>query len=168
MNISPKRPIHLLIRFSDNLFEVGDAIARHQEVIQQNGSVWFGKIGTPFSQKAIDIFSLQIEKGIPTYLYLVKGNRKKSTFYKARIITLAGEFPKKEKEGIPPYYFEKKIAKQMKSWVKITDIQPLDSDEVKSLRVKSSVLDIEETLFRSSAGLFYVVQRNKNEIGMSK
>jgi hypothetical protein len=162
-----KRPIHLLIRFSDNLFAVGDAIAKHQEVIKQNSSVWFGKLGTPISQNAIESFISQIEKGIPTYLYLVKGNRKRSTFYKAKILTLSGDFPKKEKDNIPYYYFEKKIAKQMKSWVKIIDIQPLEAEEIKSLRVKSSVLDIEETLFRSSAGLFYVVVRNKNEIGIS-
>lgn len=167
MNPATNRPIHLLIRFSDNLFAVGDAIAKHQEVILQNGSVWFGKLGTPIGQTAIDNFISQIEKGIPTYLYLVKGNRRKSTFYKAKIITLSGDFPKKEKDGIPPYYFDKKIVKQMKSWVKITDIQPLESGEVKSLRVKSSVLDIEETLFRSSAGLFYVVIGNKDEIGIS-
>ena len=166
MNTSSKRPVHLLVRFSDNLFAVGNAIAKHQEVIQQYGSVWFGKLGTPIGQKAIDGFNSQIEHGISTNLYLVKGNRKKSTFYKAKIITLSNEFPKKEKSFIPSYYFEKKIAKQMKSWVKITDIYPLEPDEIKSLRVKSSVMNIEETLFRSSAGLFYVVVRSKNEIGL--
>ena len=157
---------HLLIRFSDNLFAVGDAIAKHQEVIRQNGSVWFGKLGTPIGQRAIVGFDSQIEKEIVTNLYLVKGNRKKSTFYKAKIITLSSEFPKNEKGGILPYYFEKKIVKQMKSWVKITNIQLMEPEEIKSLRVKSSVLNIEETLFLSSAGLFYVVVRNKDEIGM--
>jgi hypothetical protein len=157
-------PIHLLIRFSDNLFAVGDAIAKHQEVIQQNGNVWFGKLGTPVGKKAIETINSQIEKNIPSYLYLVKGNRRKSTFYKAKIITLSAEFPKKEKDGIPPYYFEKEIVKYMKFWAKITDIQPLEPDEVKSLRVKSSVLNIEETLFRSSAGLFYVVTKSKRDL----
>ena len=160
------RPIHLLIRFSDNLFAVGDAIAKHQEVIQRKGSVWFGKLGTPVGQKAIETINSQIEKNIPSYLYLVKGNRRKSTFYKAKIITLSAEFPKKEKAGIPPYYFGKNIVQHMKFWVKISDIQPLDVEEIKSLRVKSSVLNIEETLFRSSAGLFYVVIKNKGEIGL--
>jgi len=166
MNSSSKRPIHLLIRFSDNLFAVGDAIGRHQKVIRERGYVWFGKLGTPIGQKAIDGFNAQIEQGTPTNLYLVKGNRKQSTFYKAKIISLSNEIPKKEKDVIPSYYFEKKIVKQMRSWVKITDIQFLEPDEIKSLRVKSSVLDIEETLFRSSAGLFYVVVRNKNTIGL--
>ena len=166
MNESEKRPVHLLIRFSDNLFAVGDAIAKHQEVIDQQGKVWFGKLGTPIAQKAIDSINLQIEKKIPTFLYLVKGNRRKSTFYKARIIMASSDFPKKEKEFIPAYYFEKKIVRQMKSWIKILNIELLTEDEIKSLRVKSSVLDIEETLFRSSAGLFYVVIKNKGEIGL--
>lgn len=166
MTKSDNRPTHLLIRFSDNLFAVGNAITKHQEVIDQQGNVWFGKLGTPIAQKAIDSVNLQIDKKIPTFLYLVKGNRRKSTFYKARIITASSGFPKKEKDFIPAYYFEKKIAKQMKSWIKILDIELLVDDEIKSLRVKSSVLDIEETLFRSSAGLFYVVIKNKDEIGL--
>lgn len=166
MNQLEKRPTHLLVRFSDNLFDVGDAIAKHQEVIDQQGNVWFGKLGTQIAQKAIDAINTQIEKKIPIFLYLVKGNRRKSTFYKSRIIMASSVFPKKEKESIPVYYFEKKIVKQMKSWIKISDIELLTDDEIKSLRVKSSVLDIEETLFRSSAGLFYVVIRNKGEIGL--
>lgn len=166
MKSSHQQPVHLLVRFSDNLFDVGNAIAKHQEVIQKGRSVWFGKLGTPISHKAIDTIKLQIENNVSSYLYLVKGNRRKSTFYKAKIITLTDKFPKNEKDAIPPYYFEKKIARQMKSWIKITDIQTLESSEVKLLKVKSSVLNLEETLFRSSAGLFYVVQKKPNEIGL--
>lgn len=166
MKSTRPKPIHLLVRFSDNLFAVGDAIAKHQEVVQKSGSVWFGKLGTPISHKAIETINTQIENNVLSYLYLVKGNRRKSTFYKARIVTLTDKFPKKEKDTIPPYYFEKKIVSQMKSWIKITDIQPLEPSEVKLLKVRSSVLNLEETLFRSSAGLFYVVQKSPNEIGL--
>ena len=166
MKSSRQQPVHLLVRFSDNLFAVGDAIAKHQEVVQKGESVWFGKLGTPISHKAIETIKWQIENKISSYLYLVKGNRRKSTFYKATIITLTDKFPKNEKDTSPPYYFEKKIARQMKSWIKIRDIQPLESSEVKFLKVKSSVLNLEETLFRSSAGLFYVVQKSPNEIGL--
>lgn len=166
MKSSHQQSVHLLVRFSDNLFAVGDAIAKHQEVVQKNGSVWFGKLGTPISHKAIETIHSQIENKVLSYLYLVKGNRRKSTFYKSVIITLTDHFPKKEKDIIPPYYFEKKIARQMKSWIKITDIEPLEPSEVKLLKVKSSVLNLEETLFRSSAGLFYVVQKSPNEIGL--
>jgi len=34
---------------------------------------------------------------MPTYIYLVKGNQKKSTPYKAGIVAVSMEFPKKEK-----------------------------------------------------------------------
>jgi hypothetical protein len=76
---------------------------------------------------------------------------------------LSAEFPQKEEKSIPQYYFDKQIIQHMKFWSKITDIQPLSPDEIKSLKVKSSVLSIEETLFRSSAGLFYVIIKNKGD-----
>lgn len=164
MNGKPDISTHLLIRFSDNLFGVGDAIARHQEVLQQHGSVWFGKLGTPIGKKALQTANEQIELNISSFLYLVKGNRKRSVFYQARMLALSAEFPKQERIQIPPYYFEKDLITQMKSWVKITDIRLMEPAEVKRIRVKSSVLRIEETLFRSSAGLFYVVHRKENEL----
>lgn len=164
MNGKPNTPTHLLIRFSDNLFGVGDAIARHQEVLQQYGSVWFGKLGTPIGKKAIKTTNEQIEQNIPSFLYLVKGNRKRSVFYQARMLACSAEFPQQERNLIPPYYFEKDIVPHMKSWVKIADIRLMEPTEVKRIRVKSSVLRIEETLFLSSAGLFYVVLRKENEL----
>ena len=97
MSVSSQRPVHLLVRFSDNLFAVGDAIAKHQEVIRQSGSVWFGKLGTPIGQKAADGFISQIEKGIPTYLYLVKGNRKDEPSTKQSYSLYPTIFPKKKK-----------------------------------------------------------------------
>jgi len=166
MNDRPNIPTHLLIRFSDNLFGVGDAIARHQEVLQQYGSVWFGKLGTPIGKKALQTANEQIEQNIPSFLFLVKGNRKRSVFYQARMLFCSAEFPEQERNLIPTYYFEKKLTPQMKSWVKITDIRPMEPTETKRIRVKSSVLRIEETLFRSSAGLFYVVFRTQEDSGL--
>jgi hypothetical protein len=154
--VSPKRPVHLLIRFSDNLFAIGDVISRHQEVIQQKGSVWFGKLGTAIGHEHFDVINMQREKEIPSFLYLVKGNRRKSTFYKARIISLSPTYPESEESLIPQYYFEKGIIEYIKFWAKLSDIQTLPPEKIKTIKVRSSVLDIEETLFRSSAGHFLI------------
>jgi hypothetical protein len=81
-------PLHLVIRFSDTMFDVGDVVALHNEVVDQHGAVWFGKLGGTLSQSRIEWLNKQIEQKILTFLYLVKGNRRKSTPYKAEIQSL--------------------------------------------------------------------------------
>lgn len=147
---------NILIRFSDNMFSVGNVIDYHQEVINQSGFVWFGKIGSPIGQNHIDEINKQIEENIQSTLFLVKGNRKKQTFYKAKILRLQKEFPENEKNAIPQYYFDKDLIKNMKFWAKITDIQEVMSEDINKIKVIGSVNTIDETLYRSSSGHFFV------------
>ena len=39
------KPCHLVVRFSDTLFDVGDVIAVHNGIVAEYGAVWFGKLG---------------------------------------------------------------------------------------------------------------------------
>jgi len=149
-------PLHLVIRFSDTMFDVGDVVSNHNEVADKHGAVWFGKLGGTLSLSRIEWLNKQIAQKIPTYLYLVKGNRKKSTPYKAGILAVSRDFPKKEKVLIPPYYGEKKLLKHMNAWVKVGHIEQLEMSDLKSLKAISSVFPIEETLVRSSSGYFLV------------
>src|SRR5512134_1294498 len=116
-------PLHLVIRFSDTMFDVGDVVSLHNQVVGQHGAVWFGKLGGTLSQSRIEWLNKQIEQKVPTFLYLVKGNLRKSTPYKAEILAVSRDFPKKEKVLIPPYYAEKKLLKFMNAWVKVGHIE---------------------------------------------
>ena len=84
-------PCHLVVRFSDTMFGVGDVVAIHNAIVAENGAVWFGKLGQTLSQNRVEMLAKQIEQGIPTYLYLVKGNRKKSTAYQAKLLAVSLE-----------------------------------------------------------------------------
>jgi hypothetical protein len=147
-------PLHLVIRFSDTMFGVGDVIALHNQVVDQHGAVWFGKLGGPLSQSRIDWLNKQVEQKVPTFLYLVKGNRRKSTPYKAEILAVSRDFPQKEKALIPPYYAKKKLLKFMNAWVKIGHIEQVEMADLKKLKTINSIFPIEETLVRSSSGYF--------------
>jgi len=149
-------PLHLVIRFSDTMFDVGDVISIHNEVVDQQGAVWFGKLGGTLSLSRIDLLNKQIEKKVPTFIYLVKGNRKKSTPYKANMIAVTRDFPKKEKALIPSYYSEKKLLKYMSVWFKIGHIEQVEMSDLKNLKTINSIFPIEETLARSSSGYFLV------------
>lgn len=149
-------PLHLVIRFSDTMFDVGDVISLHNEVVEVHGAVWFGKLGGTLSLSRIELLNKQIAQKIPTYIYLVKGNRKKSTPYKARILAVSRDFPKKEKALIPTYYAKKKLLKYMNAWVKIGQIEQVEMSDMKKLKTINSIFPIEETLVRSSSGYFLV------------
>lgn len=149
-------PLHLVIRFSDTMFEVGDVVSLHNKVVDEHGAVWFGKLGGTLSISRIEWLNKQIAQKIQTYIYLVKGNRKKSTPYKAEIVAVSRDFPKKEKALIPPYYEEKKLLKFMNAWVKIGYIEQVEMSSLKNLKTINSIFPIEETLVRSSSGYFLV------------
>ena len=151
--------IHLLIRFSDTLIKTGDTISAHNAVVSQAGAVWFGKMGSTIRQEAFDRLNQQVENGISTYIYLVKGNRRKSTAYRAHLIQAAKIVPEAERGMIPAYYQELDLIKYMKAWVKLGEIQPISGSELDQLKVASSVLPIHETLKRSSTGHFVLVNK---------
>jgi hypothetical protein len=148
-------PLHLVIRFSDTMFDVGNVVARHNEIIAEHGAVWFGKMGQTLSQSRVDLLNKQIETNTSTFLYLVKGNRKKSTAYRAKLQEVSKEKPG-ETDLIPTYYAEKDLLQYMKAWAKIGEIEPIDLSEMKALKALNSVFPISETLARSSSGYFLV------------
>lgn len=148
-------PLHLVVRFSDTMFSVGDVVAEHNNLVDQHGAVWFGKLGSPFSLDRIDLLNKQVEQDIPTFLYLVKGNRKKSTAYCANLLFVTRDFPK-DKALIPVYYKKKKLIDFMKVWMKIGRIEPIEMDAMGKLKAINSIYPIAETLVRSSSGYFLV------------
>ena len=149
-------PLHLVIRFSDTMFSVGDVVSFHNEVVDRHGVVWFGKLGGTLALSRVEMLNKQIEQKIPTFIYLVKGNRRKSTPYKASIFSVSRDLPKNEKALIPSYYAEKKLLKYMTAWVKMGHIEQVEMSDMKSLKTINSVFPIEETLVRSSSGYFLV------------
>lgn len=149
-------PLHLVIRFSDTMFDVGDVISIHNEVVKKHKAVWFGKLGGTLSFSRIELLNKQIAQKTPTFVYLVKGNRKKSTPYKAQILDITRDFPKKEKDLIPLYYTEKKLLKFMSVWFKIGHIEKIDMEDLKNYKTINSIFPLEETLSRSSSGYFLV------------
>ena len=153
------KPFHLVVRFSDSMFGVGDVVAQHNSVVATNGAVWFGKLGQTLSQGRIDLLNQQVAKKIPTFLYLVKGNRRKSTAYRAPLILVTRDQPK-ETALIPAYYAEKDLIQYMKAWMKTGQIEPIEMSEMDKLKAINSVFPIAETLVRSSSGYFLVHESN--------
>ena len=151
-----EKTVHLLLRFSDSLLKNEDTITNHNNVVLRNGAVWFGKMGSTVSQVHIDKLNNQIKENVATYVYLVKGNRRKSIAYRAKLIFASKSYPKDEENLIPEYYRKLDIPRFVKFWVKIGEIVPVDHVELNKLRVVSSVFPLSETLSKSSSGHFII------------
>lgn len=152
--------VHLLLRFSDMLLKEGDTILEHNKIVESNGFVWFGKMGTPVASKSIAILNQQVEKGIPTYVYLIKGNRKKPLAFLAELIIAARELPKREIIFTPSYYKDLELIKYMHFWVKMKQIIPIEFSRLERMRAISSVYPLPETLIKSSCGHFLIRESN--------
>ncbi|MBL8089338.1 MAG: hypothetical protein JNJ43_03370 [Anaerolineales bacterium] len=151
----PVKNLHLMIRFSDTLYSVGDVVSKHNSVANNCGYVWFGKIGATISQNRIDIINKQIDAGIPTYLFLAKGNRKKLTFYRATLLKVSRKFEDKKKY-VPKYYYDTKLIQYMHCWLKVTEIEPIESSALQKFKTVNSVFPLIESMARSSSGYFLV------------
>src|SRR5574341_1089010 len=136
------KTLHLVIRFSDGLFGVGDVVAKHNEVVDKTGYVWFGKIGTTLSSIRIDALNKQVKDEIPTFIYLVKGNRKKSTAYRAKLFLVSKDLPKGEGKNTPSYYSTKSLRQYMKAWIKIGEISEVELSSMKNLKAINSIYPI--------------------------
>jgi hypothetical protein len=101
------RPVHVLLRFSDKLFQVGDAMTAHQELIKRHGAVWLGKFGRPMAQRRADDLNEQIRGGVTTRVYLVQRARSGYVLYEGTVDRFAFAVPPSETRLIPPYYVEK-------------------------------------------------------------
>jgi hypothetical protein len=137
------------------MFGVGDVVAKHNEIIALQGAVWFGKLGQTLSQGRIDMLNNQVGKKIPTFLYLVKGNRRQSTAYRAPLLLLSKEIPK-EQALIPAYYADKGLIQYINSWMKIGQIRQIEMSEMKRLKAINSIVPITETLALSASGYFLI------------
>jgi len=153
--------LHVVVRFSDRLFSIGNVIEKHNDVVSRFGYVWFGKIGMPVAQRRIDTLNEQIQKGIQTHLFLVQGNRKQSNFYQANLLNISRAILKSESKCHPDYYLDNNIKKNIQTWFKITKINQIDSSVISKLRAIGSVYSLSETLVRSSTG-YFLVQEGQN------
>lgn len=150
------KTLHLVVRFSDNLFSIGDVVEKHNEVVVKHGYVWFGKFGSTVSDTRITMLHDQIAKKIPTFIYLIKGNRKKSTFYRASLLEITKQLPKIEEKCFPKYYTENKLQKHIQTWFKTSQIELIEDSAMSKLKAIGSIYGIQETLVRSSSGYFLV------------
>lgn len=124
--------LHLVVKFSEDMYDTNNVIMLHNKVALRRGAVWFGKAYHLMSQNALNEMNEQIANGFTTQLFLIDKKRSKPIAHFANLLCLSTRVPKEE-ELIPPFYREKRIRSRMKVWLKVDCFSGFYMDEFPEL-----------------------------------
>lgn len=144
----------IALRFADNYAPKEGTIKLHQEVINNNGYVWYGKFGNTLSQKNIDLLMSQSERKI---LLIKSGFPERYWAYFEKIT--------KEKpyniETIPKYY--RNNTEKIKCWFKITKIERADNNVMSKFIISSSKTPLSEAS-KHSLNPYFVIETGGDKV----
>lgn len=118
----------IALRFGETFAPEGGTIRAHQEMIEQHGFVWYGKLGSPISATAAKEL---MESDDPKLLLIHSGG---SDRYWLHIKDVQRETP--DIDGIPAYYRQQ--AKDFGCWFKVTRIELAKKTVMSECVVRSS------------------------------
>lgn len=118
----------IALRFGENIAPPEGTIVVHQNMIDKNGYVWYGKFGSPVSGK---VSSKILENDNPRILLIQSGKNKR---YWAYVENIQWERPT---EGSYPSYYEQAMDR-FKTWFKLVRIEEAPSDIMSRCHVASS------------------------------
>lgn len=145
----------IALRFADNYAPKEGTIRLHQEIINTNGYVWYGKFGNTLSQKNIDLLMSQPDRRI---LLIKSGFPERYWAYFEEI--------KKEKpqdvENIPEYYREN--TDKIRCWFKIKKIDKAENNVMSKFIISSSKMPLSEAS-KHSLNPYFIIETggDKNE-----
>lgn len=157
-NEIPVEPQHVLIRFSDDLYGIGDMIGEHAAVLSKEGAVWIGKFGKALAASRVDAINEQVANDTTSYFYLVRKRRESSGYdaFRGTVVRMTRDPEEVDSSLVPKYYDNLDLWGQVGVWVKLSELTPLPADGLLDLLVQRSRAPVTESLKTSVAGMFIV------------
>lgn len=140
----------IALRFGEHFAPDCGTIAAHQEVIDKQGFVWYGKMGTPVSTKVISL----IANNKPLRILLIRSG--KAERYWATVIDIQHDVP--DREYIPEYYRES--AEVFKTWFKVERFDIAEKDVMSQFVVASSGTPLSEVSRHSMSPYFMIEKKD--------
>lgn len=137
----------IALRFSDSFAPPVGTIGAHQSLIDQYGYVWFGKLGLPVSDKAVDYIFKNDE---PRILLIHSGTAKRYWAY-----VRASQRTCPPIHLIPEYYRDD--AESFHTWFQVTAFENADKDVLSKYKVLSSGKPL-STVSRSSMSPYFIIE----------
>lgn len=134
------------LRFFEKFAPETGTIAEHQKLIDKNGYVYYGKMGTPISDKNIKMLIKQDEVKI---LLIHSGKTDRYWAYVDKIIKIKPDFSE-----FPEYYHD--ISDNFKTWFKVVRIEEAPKNVMSQCKVVSSGATLGEASKHSMSPYFII------------
>ena len=118
----------IALRYAEKFAPSEGTIAAHRVMIEKNGYVWYGKMGTAVSCKNIELIMAQKK---PRLLLIHSGGPER---YWATIEEISRQQP--VYDAFPQYYHDK--AEDFKTWFRLVKIEPAPKNIMSLCNVASS------------------------------
>ena len=141
----------IALRFGEQFSPECGTIKAHQNVIDELGFVWYGKLGNPLSRSTINELSSQDD----TVILLI--NSGKASRYWAHVSEVSRSTP--DINGIPLYYRE--TADKFKTWFKVTEFELAPKDIMSKCTVISSGQKLGD-VSKHSMSPYFIVEYDKD------
>lgn len=141
----------IALRFGEHFSPECGTIAAHQQIIDELGYVWYGKMGNPVATRIVDEL-LELDD---TKILLI--NSGKADRYWAHVTDIKKETP--ERTGIPSYYRDN--TDKFKTWFKVTAFEPAPKDIMSKCHVVSSGAALGEVSKHSMSPYFIIKYEEK-------
>ena len=142
----------IALRFSDKFAPLSGTIAEHRKVISEKGFVWYGKLGTPVSDR-ICAELLKNEK--PRILLIHSG---KVARYWVYINMILKETPPLNE--IPTYY--RNQANNFQTWFRVVRIEDADKRVMAACTVSSSGASV-SAVSRISMSPYFIIEYSEDK-----
>lgn len=155
--LDEKLTAHIVVRIKS---DDGRTIHSHLDILNRNKSVIFAKIGKGISVPFLNQLTNQINKKVPTYLFLAvyEGWNKPFGFVRCNLVNVSPTISDKELKLVPSYLHPSR--KSINTWFKIDSLNKLDRKEIKRICILTSGREISSSL-RGTTAVFRVVVNGK-------
>ena len=136
----------IALRFFEKIAPSDGTIAEHQKLLNRNGYVYYGKMGTPVSDKNI---TMLLKQGTVKVLLIQSG---KTNRYWATVDEIVKQRPSFDE--FPSYYHD--IADRFTTWFRIVKIETAPRDIMSRCRVASSGAILGEASKHSMSPYFII------------
>ena len=146
----------IALRFGEHFAPKCGTIAAHQEIIDELGYVWYGKLGSAVSEKNI----AEIMKNESPKILLI--NSGKADRYWANIVEIRKTTP--EANGIPKYYRDN--TEKFKAWFKVVSFETAPKNIMSQCCVASSGTPLGEASKHSMSPYFIIEYTEDKEMSV--
>ena len=141
------------LRYTDRFAPQNGTIQEHQRILDEKGYVWYGKMGSPISEKVAEMI---LKNDVPRFLLIHSGYTER---YWMHIDDISRERP--ADNDFPQYYH--KMGDNFRTWFRVVKIEAADRDVIGKCKVASSGASLSE-VSRHSMSPYFIIDYTSDEV----